>query len=145
MAKVANYSAELTATIVSAYTDAGNGVTDADYATRKEIVKNLAKTHQKSEQSIISKLVREKREDGTNVYISAKPANSAVTGKPAMKKDAMVEKLRNVSGLELSASMEKTTVSDLSMLIEVFEQSDAEAEVVDADENDSQDGETDTE
>lgn len=136
MAKTENYTTEMVTEMVAVYTAAPEGQSEADVAARDGVVANLAEKFGKSPKSIRAKLSRE------NVYIP-KETKSKVTGaKPASKVD-LAEKLAAVSGIELNTdSVAKMNKVDIVKLIDAFELTEDEAAEVNADENDSQEGES---
>ena len=105
MAKPANYTEAMTASIVEAYTAVSNG-TEAE---RNDCVNDLAATYGKSVRSIRAKLSRE------NVYVAMK-AVSKVTGATPAKKEVLAAELVKVTGLNL-VSAEKLNKTDLVALI----------------------------
>jgi len=167
--KPLNYTAAQTSAIVARYIAGGVGTSSADFDARDEIVKELALEFRgdvKQVRSIRSKLTREKREDGTQVYI-ARSTVSGVTGKTPAKKDVMASLLilaaGDTSGVSKSplnaTSIEKMNKPEIDILAMQFDALHAEIaeqngiiasyqaefgdlpEVVE-DENDSQVGET---
>jgi len=126
MAKTINYTPEQEKLMSKAYTACGKGTAPEDFKARNECVEELANKLGKSTRSIRAKL--------TNMgdYIKAATAISTVTGEAAMKKDAMAQKLRDVSGLNLNVeSVQKMNKTDIQLLITHFEQifnDDCEAE-----------------
>ena len=113
MAKTVNYTPEMTASIVEAYTS----VADTTDERRAEMVRELADRFGKSDRSIRQKLVRE------GVYV-AKSATSKVTGEAPAKKMELAERLISLSPAlarvnpENVAKMNKT---DIMAFIAAFE------------------------
>ena len=151
--KVENYTKEMTAEMVETYINAGTGATDADHDARAKVVKELATKFKKSDRSIRSKLVREEV-NGKSVYIK-RGETSTVTGEKPEKKEVLAQRLVEAfgdspTGKRLNAdSLAKANKVDIQMLLtffnsQVVEDSEMDAEEV-ANENDSQEGETDNE
>lgn len=145
-AKIENYTKEMTAEMVETYSNAGTGVTDADHDARAKVVEELAVQFKKSPRSIRSKLVREE------VYIK-RGETSTVTGEKPEKKEVLASRLVSAFGADskgkfLNAdSLAKANKVDIQMLLTYFNSqvvadSEMDAEEI-ADENDSQEGETD--
>lgn len=125
-AKAVNYTVEQENRLTQAYTACGTGVEQSDFEARTACVESLAIELGKSVRSIRSKLTNMKK------YIKAGANISNVTGEVAMKKDAMAQVLRDVSGLNLNVeSMQKMNKTDIQLLITHFEEifkDDCEAE-----------------
>lgn len=111
MAKTANYTPEMTATMVEMYTR----VRDADEATRAAMVQEIADTLGKNVRSVRAKLSRE------DVYIP-KVTVSKVTGEAPAKKIELAEKL--VNDFQVNADPEnvaKMNKLDIQAFIDAFE------------------------
>ena len=155
---VENYSAKDTETIVSRYVAVGKGMTEADHEARAQVVKELALEFRgdvKQVRSIRSKLVTQKDAEGNSIYI-ARSAVSKVTNEKPEKKEVIAQRVADAFGVEviegkektLSAdSLEKMNKTELSILLhrfnaEVMESAEMDAEEIEPNENDSQEGET---
>lgn len=167
-AKVENYTVAQTANMVEKYLAGGRGTDAVDFDARDAIVESLATELKKGVRSVRSKLTREKTEAGEQVYI-ARSTVSKVTGVKPAKKDLMAQNLVEsagdtsaVSKTALNAdSIEKMNKTDISIMTAQFNALFAEiadqnatigayqAEFGDLtepeDENDSQEGEIDSE
>ena len=106
MTKTANYTDAQIAIMTERYT------AETTEEGRKRVVLELADEFGKSDRSIRSKLVSLK------VY-QKKATISKVTGGEAMKKDAMAQKLADVTGLNLNVeSVAKMNKTDIQKLID---------------------------
>ncbi len=109
MAKTVNYTPEQVKEMLSAYDP------KADQKTRDSVVLALAERFGRHIRSIRAKLVAEK------VYVKAAKVSN-VTDKPAMKKDAMAEKLAETMGIFLNtesvAKMNKQDIDNIQTEVE---------------------------
>ena len=111
MAKIVNYTDEMTATMVAKYT----AVKTEPEAVRDAMVLELATELKKSERSIRAKLSRE------NVYV-AKTVVSKVTGETPAKKVELAARLAEVSGANINVdNVAKMNKVDIQRLVEAFE------------------------
>jgi len=108
-AKTPNYTEKQTNAIVEAY----NAVLDADQETRDAVVDQLAAEFGRKRRSIIAKLAKE------TSYVT-KEKKSTVTGRPAQKKEAMADSLREASGMKL-AGIENSNKTAIAELLSFFE------------------------
>ncbi len=109
MAKTVNYTPEQTATMLAMYAPAET----MDDSGRAELVAEIANEIGKTVRSVRAKLTRE------GVYIAKTPV--AKDGEPAVKKDALAERLEQVAGVPL-VSAEKLNKTDIKALIQRFEE-----------------------
>lgn len=125
--KPENYTTAQTLDMVERYVAGGDGTDAVDFDKRDAIVEALASELKKPVRSVRSKLTREKRSDGSQVYI-ARSTVSKVTGVKPAKKDVMASDLVEsagdtsmVSKTALNAdSVEKMNKTDISIITAQF-------------------------